>query len=178
MGKLCMYPGANFSHYAFQLGPPRFMFLAFSPADWAIAVKELIRVTKPGGWIELFEYDMQLQRAGPSFDKLHAALTKVAATRGIDLGSVHHLPDLTKSLEAVESDHVSAPLGWDGRASAATAWALRAEFCALRERLGSVLGLSEDEYEELVEKMAGEMAQRRAWVTMPYLYGRKPDGRS
>lgn len=49
------------------------MFLAFSPADWAIAVKELIRVTKPGGWIELFEYDMQLQRAGPSFDKLHAA---------------------------------------------------------------------------------------------------------
>lgn len=105
-------------------------------------------------------------------------MTKVAATRGIDLHSVHHLPDLAKSLEAVESDHVSAPLGWDGRTSAATAWALRAEFSALRAQLVSVLGLPEDEYEKLLERMAGEMAQRRAWVTMPYLYGRKPDGRS
>lgn len=54
--------------YVFQ----RFLFPAFTPEDWAIAVKEIVRVTKPGGWIELFEQSVKLERPPRCRDVWHA----------------------------------------------------------------------------------------------------------
>lgn len=39
----------NSFDYVFQ----RFMTGCFTDAEWLVAIKELIRVTKPGGWVEL-----------------------------------------------------------------------------------------------------------------------------
>ncbi|RUP46418.1 S-adenosyl-L-methionine-dependent methyltransferase, partial [Jimgerdemannia flammicorona] len=55
--------------YIFQ----RFMVLAFTPADWAKAISELVRVTKPGGWVELVESDCKLEQAPPSYLKFQNA---------------------------------------------------------------------------------------------------------
>lgn len=42
------------------------MVLNFTPNDWTKAVKELIRVTKPGGWVELLEFNYEIERMGPN----------------------------------------------------------------------------------------------------------------
>ncbi|RUP47263.1 S-adenosyl-L-methionine-dependent methyltransferase [Jimgerdemannia flammicorona] len=41
--------------YVFQRG----MSISFRPKDWDIAMKELTRLTKPGGFLELFEIDLK-----------------------------------------------------------------------------------------------------------------------
>ncbi|RUS18723.1 S-adenosyl-L-methionine-dependent methyltransferase [Endogone sp. FLAS-F59071] len=54
------FPDANFD-YVFQ----RFLLLALTPADWAVAVREMVRVTKPGGWVEFFEFVTRWEQPPP-----------------------------------------------------------------------------------------------------------------
>lgn len=54
-----------FADNTFDFTFQRLLLFAFTPAEWEIAVSELVRVTKPGGWVELFEASPQLERAPP-----------------------------------------------------------------------------------------------------------------
>lgn len=39
----------------------------FTLEEWATAIQELVRVTKPGGWIELVEFNLIYNRQGPNY---------------------------------------------------------------------------------------------------------------
>ncbi|RUS14365.1 hypothetical protein BC938DRAFT_477417, partial [Jimgerdemannia flammicorona] len=43
----------------------RFMVFEFTPDDWRVTIKELTRVTKSGGWVELFEHDLAALKRVP-----------------------------------------------------------------------------------------------------------------
>src|SRR5262249_50679626 len=47
--------GLPFASGRFDYVHQRLLFLAIPVADWPAAVRELVRVTRPGGWIELVE---------------------------------------------------------------------------------------------------------------------------
>ena len=49
----------------------RFMFVAFSPSDWEKALRELSRVTKPGGVMELLESSLDFQLAPPIYSDIY-----------------------------------------------------------------------------------------------------------
>ncbi|RUS33057.1 S-adenosyl-L-methionine-dependent methyltransferase [Jimgerdemannia flammicorona] len=59
--------------YVFQ----RFMNGAFSPADWASAVKEFTRVAKSGAYLELFELSLQYKRTPPGPPRLRDANERI-----------------------------------------------------------------------------------------------------
>ncbi|RUS29500.1 S-adenosyl-L-methionine-dependent methyltransferase, partial [Jimgerdemannia flammicorona] len=73
--------------YTFQ----RFMFLAFTPADWAKVISELVRVTKSGGWVELVESDCNLQETPPSYLEFQNAFIAGTRARGFDIDLVRNL---------------------------------------------------------------------------------------
>lgn len=62
------FPDNEFD-YTFQ----RTMVLAYSPPEWIKVVAELIRVTKPGGMVELFEWDGIMQRPPQNYLKYQNA---------------------------------------------------------------------------------------------------------
>ncbi|RUS15493.1 S-adenosyl-L-methionine-dependent methyltransferase [Endogone sp. FLAS-F59071] len=62
------FPDGTFD-YVFQ----RLVVLSYTEADWVKGVAELIRVTKPGGYVELFEADSMIQRAPESYQKYENA---------------------------------------------------------------------------------------------------------
>lgn len=64
------FPDEHFD-FVFQ----RFMFLAFSPSDWTKSIKELARITKPGGWLELIEGTLNFKVAPPGYERIHNART-------------------------------------------------------------------------------------------------------
>lgn len=44
----------------------RFLITAFTEEEWNKAIQELIRVLKPGGWLELMEGDLVFNPEGPA----------------------------------------------------------------------------------------------------------------
>lgn len=62
------FPDDTFD-YVFQ----RLVVLAYKPIEWGRVVTELVRITKPGGWVELIESDGLIERPPPSYVKYEHA---------------------------------------------------------------------------------------------------------
>jgi len=66
--------GLPFDDNTFDFVHMRHLILAFTEKQWQDQVlKELIRVCKPGGWIELVEQDYAYLNEGPIFKKVNDA---------------------------------------------------------------------------------------------------------
>jgi|GEM_PF-482285 len=76
--------GLPFTPASFDFVHMRLLFLAI-PADcWLFAVRELVRITRPGGWIELVEGDLP-KNGGPPLETLNHWINDASRQRGVDL---------------------------------------------------------------------------------------------
>jgi ubiquinone/menaquinone biosynthesis C-methylase UbiE len=84
---------------------------------WQSVVNELVRVTSPGGWIELMEYGSSYTNAGPATQQFCLWWQEVKALQNIDLKTTEHLGLLLQNagLAHVEQKTLPIPL-WGGRA--------------------------------------------------------------
>ncbi|RUS30288.1 S-adenosyl-L-methionine-dependent methyltransferase, partial [Jimgerdemannia flammicorona] len=76
--KNCSFVQANtlqlpFEDASFDFVYQRFMGLAFSPSEWKIAMKEIVRVLKPGGWIEIAEGNFKMERPPAAYEMVYSA---------------------------------------------------------------------------------------------------------
>ncbi|KAG0181377.1 hypothetical protein DFQ28_000789 [Apophysomyces sp. BC1034] len=88
------------------------MTLVYSGSDWDRVLSEIVRVTKPGGYIQLTEVDMFIHQAGPK-GTLWQEDEACREKRGTDLRMACRLRELlnTAGLEDVEERFVSIPIG-------------------------------------------------------------------
>ncbi|KAG0300711.1 hypothetical protein BGZ98_008965 [Dissophora globulifera] len=63
----------------------RLLILGLTPAEWVQVVKELERVAKPGGWIELVEADGHGGNNGPYSAKIWRWLEQALWTLGVNI---------------------------------------------------------------------------------------------
>src|SRR5579883_2482729 len=72
----CLFAQANilqglpFPDAQFTFTHQRLLVAAIPALQWPKAVYELVRVTKPGGWIEMLEVGDVIQNAGPATKRL------------------------------------------------------------------------------------------------------------
>jgi hypothetical protein len=64
----------------------RFLVAGVPSTSWPAAVAELVRVTRPGGWVELTEIPWVIRGAGRTTERLLAIGQEMAAARGLDAG--------------------------------------------------------------------------------------------
>ncbi|RUS16450.1 S-adenosyl-L-methionine-dependent methyltransferase [Endogone sp. FLAS-F59071] len=154
----------------------RFMYLSFTPEDWVTVVGELVRLTKPGGWVELFDSDLSIEQPPPSYVRFMDALTTCTLSRGIDLKVTRKLGELLRaaSLKDVESDYVSQPVGWHGRAGVQMGEILVMIRKAMRTVIAPVMAMTDDEYDQWAVTVGKEMREHRSWTKAFYAYGVKP----
>ncbi|KAL1922815.1 uncharacterized protein VTP21DRAFT_9191 [Calcarisporiella thermophila] len=109
--------GLPFADDTFDFVYQRGMGLAYTTEQWARIMHELQRVTKPGGYVELVEPDMELRRAR---DVISPPVIDALKSRHLDLGVGRRLGELLQeSLEATHTAHRSVPIGrWGGRIGA------------------------------------------------------------
>lgn len=76
--------GLPFANAAFDFVHQRLLFLAIPTARWPALIAELVRVTRPGGWVELVEGSAVPPGSGPAMQMWGQWLSTASAKRGID----------------------------------------------------------------------------------------------
>jgi SAM-dependent methyltransferase len=76
--------GLPFADASFDFVHQRLLFLAIPSARWPGLIDQLVRVTSPGGWVELVEGSAIPPGSGPSIVRWGAWLSAASARRGID----------------------------------------------------------------------------------------------
>ena len=148
-------------------------------ASWSGVVSELVRVTRPGGWIELVEVENQMKGGGPATTHLLQLLLELAGSRGLDRSGVlfrqldQYLRD--SGLVDVQRRDVDVPLGeWGGRVGSLMASDLRALYTRLSDVFQANLGVPADESRDLITAMSAELNEHRTVNTFGVAFGRKP----
>ncbi len=100
-----------FPDNSFDLVHQRFLALAIPAARWPGVVDELLRVTRPGGWVELVETEPPM--GAPAIDQLARWGLELTKRRGIEMSLMARIGDLLRDRGAKDiiARTVNMPVG-------------------------------------------------------------------
>ncbi|KAI8811101.1 hypothetical protein BJ742DRAFT_798207 [Cladochytrium replicatum] len=132
------YPSNTFD-YVHELSQ-----LSVTPlAKWGDAIEEFARVLKPGGYLDLVEFDVF--PTAPSTPTISAYVSRLHAfmrAGGLDIRAAVRLAEMIEGsgkFTEVEVVRCSAPLGWGGEVGALWGFHVKEVFMALRQVMGRVV---------------------------------------
>ncbi|SRR5579875_46155 len=152
--------GLPFAEHTFEFTHQRLLLAPAIPlARWGEVLRELLRVTTPGGWVELVEVGVEGRHLGPLTQQFFAWGITASQARGLDLRQVPALDQLLREAGGrnVGGQRFEVPLGqWEGRLGRLMGQNL----------VGALAGLkalyleqgSEEEFHALLEQLSGEWA--------------------
>jgi SAM-dependent methyltransferase len=172
--------GLPFPDDTFDFVHQRLLVSGIPVAEWPRAVAELVRVTRPGGWVELAEAIIGGRRTGPATQRLQQMALEMAATLGLDTGDIvltaidRYLREA--GLEEVSRHEFELPVGeWGGRVGSFLASDIRAASTRLCEILQAKGVLSGEEAADLIRRAMNELEECRSVWPLAIAYGRKPN---
>ena len=107
--------GLPFADASFDFVHMRLLVLAMPHDRWPFVVNELIRVTRPGGWVESVEV-IEDQQGGPAVDQIMGWVAAMLQWRGIDITDGGRVGGLLQAqgLVNVFSRRIEVPIGVHG----------------------------------------------------------------
>lgn len=168
--------GLPFTDAAFDFVHQRLLFLGIPVGAWPAAVREMVRVTRPGGWVELVEPRVGIENAGPAISRMLRLSLAAAAARGLDTtGAIYEsLDDYLRwsGIERVYRQELSLPIGeWGGTVGSFMATDFRVAFTRL---LGTLTTLSDEERRAVLQEVQAEYEERHASSSVVIAFGQKP----
>lgn len=110
--------GLPFPDASFDFVHQRLLFLAIPADRWPFVLGELVRVTRPGGWVELVETTAP-RGGGPAVDQLFRWGAQLVAQRGVDTTLAPHIGQMLQQasgLTNVQARQIDVPFGaWGER---------------------------------------------------------------
>ncbi|KAK5821889.1 S-adenosyl-L-methionine-dependent methyltransferase [Linnemannia elongata] len=189
----CLFSPSNlltrlsFPDQYFDFVYQRFLYLGLTVEDWPVALKELRRVMKPGGWIELFEPCMRVHRAGTRTREVMRWCSRLLQEeRGLDFDFAgEKMKRLCESPEIgfhnVKLERLSIPVGaWGGRVGQAMAENMVLIFQTLQSALvpaemtPSLDGSSMKAFDLMVQSWIRECEENKSYIDYYILVGQKP----
>lgn len=169
--------GLPFPDASFDFVHMRLMVLALPAAQWPFVVRELGRVTRPGGWVESVEYGGE-QHAGPAIAQLMRWGTQASALRGIDTAYSTQAGELLRAagLQHVHTQEVDLPLGaYGGRVGVMNGVDLLTAMKALGSLYVTQGIATAQEFEQTIQAAQAEVESRHYRAVSPFYiaYGRR-----
>ncbi len=171
-----IFDGLPFADGSFEFVHQRLLYAAIPADRWPGVVRELARVTTPGGWVELVEGGMVIGE-GDALRSLTQWGSDACARRGIDLQVGKQIDTLLQrvGLQRVTMRQVTLPVGpHGGHLGQMVATDLLAIFQTLRGPVVAAGIVDEATYERAVAGLRDEIhACRYVW---PFYgaYGQRP----
>lgn len=169
--------GLPFEDATFGFVHQRLLVSGVPVREWASLMSELVRVTRPGGWVEVLEAEAGLEPEGPATRRLYDLARQLGRSAGLDtLGYVtgsldRYLADA--GLESVQTRSVRLRIGeWAGRAGFLMACDYRALFSGLSDIFAGY-GMAREELQELVGTMLEEFEEYRPTLGLTLAFGRR-----
>jgi ubiquinone/menaquinone biosynthesis C-methylase UbiE len=153
----------------------RFLVLAIPDARWPGVVRELVRVTQLGGWIELVETDARVRAGGPATEQMMTWMDMLRQARGLMGEKVAHLREMLQreGIQDVEAQTIQLQVGaWGGRAGVMMERDILAAVQALKEPC-CAHGVAVSTFDACVQAMALEWQQAHAFCLVYVAYGRR-----
>jgi SAM-dependent methyltransferase len=153
--------------------------LALTMGSWESVTEEMVRVTRPGGWIEMVESLWRFNSEGPATARLCGLAKRLVRAQGMDAsGTVADSLDEYLS-EAGAADirrrEVDLPVGeWGGDLGSLMASGTRALFIRLAPFIAATFDIAQCECLELIQTMQQEWEERHATTRFVIAFGRKP----
>ncbi|GHO64408.1 hypothetical protein KSC_033000 [Ktedonobacter sp. SOSP1-52] len=169
--------GLPFRDRSFDFVHQRLLFLAIPAHAWPSELLELVRVARPGGWIELVESEIQARNAGPATQRMGQWIIEVSKRRGIDSSQVPHLGTYLKNagLQNVVTRSVTVPMGqWGGRVGSMMAANINSAYQAMKPLITSQLGISPEAYEKNILLQHQEWEELHPASVFYAAYGQRP----
>jgi ubiquinone/menaquinone biosynthesis C-methylase UbiE len=170
--------GLPFVDNTFDFVHQRLLVGAVPATAWPEVVKELARVTAPGGWVELVETSSAFAPVGPIAQRVKSLSEQLAALRGLDIGEtvIESLDGYLREagLVRVERRVIEAPVGeWGGRIGSLLALNFREAWTALSGAIAGRFQIPQEEIPALTEAMMKECDEYRTRVSFVVAYGQK-----
>lgn len=171
--------GLPFEDAQFDFVHQRLMVAAVPLGHWPALVADLVRVTRPGGWVELVESPFDLDGGGEANHRLFEHARALARAGGLDTGH-----EIYKSIDGmlrdqglmeVERRETAAPIGpWGGDVGSLMLTNVRAALTSVLEVLRTRRMLSEEEGRRLAKGIEEEWEKGRMSWLFGIAWGRKP----
>jgi ubiquinone/menaquinone biosynthesis C-methylase UbiE len=154
-----MLEGLPFPDNSFDFVHQRLVIVALPTSQWVRQVQELLRVTRPGGWVELVEGD--LLPGGPGISALNALGEQMSQKRGMSFGNASKVDEYLRLAGAkrVESQIVRLPVGQKaGRLGAMAETDYLAIYASVRAFLIGQGLITEEQYSRSLAQAQSELA--------------------
>lgn len=171
--------GLPFPEKQFEFVHQRLLVAAIPTAHWPTVINELIRVTRPGGWIEVLEIGVTIKNAGSETARLLAWMGERSKERGFDMGMVSQLGQvlIEAGVQDVEIHHIPAPLGaWGGHVGSMLKANVLSAFSALKGAYCTQAQMSPAQFDTWVGDVAEEWERLHASYVFHAAYGRRAPG--
>ncbi|CAG8617537.1 3994_t:CDS:2 [Ambispora gerdemannii] len=152
--------GLPFAAKIFDYVHMRNMTFSFSEEEWKFAIKEILRVTKTGGFIELMELELSLHNDGPISRLLYNARSTDLQSRGIAVKTYDVIQSLMESqkFSNIDKKQITIPFGkWAGEIGARMADSAVCCFRTFKIKYSDTIGVEPQEYDNMLESWSDEV---------------------
>ena len=174
--------GLPFDDASFDFTHMRLLYAGIPKAQWSSVVADLVRVTRPGGWVELLEgglWEHDPRRPAPATDQVNAWVTQIWAFRKLDIDIARRLGSLLADagLAQVHFFCLRIPVGLPTGQLGALAKLMESNSTAALQGVGALVvptGLATDEeYQATLAAMNVEVHQQPVFFPYYVAYGQR-----
>jgi SAM-dependent methyltransferase len=171
--------GLPFADDRFDFVHQRLLAAGLPISVWPAVVADLVRVTRPGGWVELVEMPLKAVRPTPAVDRLMELGRPLLEALSLDSSDVvyrsvdGYLRDA--GLTDVDRREATVPVGrWGGDVGTLMVTTVRAGATRVCEVLQARGMLSDEEARVLLEELVDECENGRIEHAVAVAFGQKP----
>ncbi|WP_165423008.1 class I SAM-dependent methyltransferase [Ktedonosporobacter rubrisoli] len=168
--------GLPFAEESFDYTHQRLLVAALPAQAWPWEIKELLRVTRSGGWVELVEAGDGFSNPGPQTERFLGWVREALRARGIDPSAIAQIGRWLEEAGAhqVFFRTIPCPLGsWAGHEGELWGKDVFAGFHAVKGLVSAQLGIPLQEIELALAKVPQEWAKYHTSNNIYVAYGKK-----
>jgi SAM-dependent methyltransferase len=168
--------GLPFKDKYFDFVHQRHLGSAVPVRKWPFIIKELERVTCPGGWVELTEYSPTMEHAGPGTMSVASWIEKACEHHNINARVALYLETMLRDagFVNVSTREQALPVGsWGGRLGSMVATNLEALTQAFKPLTIRFLNVNPSTYDHTAAYGQAECEQLHTTMTLHIVYGQR-----